>query len=375
MGYGSEDNRRDAEINRRHSCLLDVTSATGTENDLFQEQMGDNESTLTIANGYGPGLLPSQLGNYGGSGKNDSMALATVSDDVPISCNEKFDWKTKEQSLFSNSSGPEWDKEVSSVQTVPNRHSVVAKFEKANIDLLEHGLPMVNTLGQVGAVLRCASSLAEEPRKPQYRHKNELDSICSINLGLDNTIYRWTPGSTIKYNVNGGSFPTHELATHASKCLEKATSKWNDGKIGVQFERVADDEKAVFRLEYEDIAQDDPGRLAHAFLPEPQWTLQRLWVYKQAFTTKSNSMTNIFCHELGHILGLRHEFSLEEEKGLSSVQWGPRNPLSIMSYSKSFRIQETDTTELRRFYEFRGKAYQDFEIVDLNPKCFYRQDF
>lgn len=172
--------------------------------------------------------------------------------------------------------------------------------------------------------------------------------------------------------MNIGSFLSQELAAHASKCLEEAARQWNRGNVGVQFQKVADGEKAVFQLEYSIIDEGNRTRLAHAFMPGPQWSLQKFWVYKLAFNKDCcSSMTNIFCHELGHILGLRHEFSLERENTCSSVQWGPRNSLSIMShYSKSLHMEETDISELKRFYEFRGKEYKDFDIIDLDPQYF-----
>ncbi|KAI1445590.1 hypothetical protein F5Y02DRAFT_121566 [Annulohypoxylon stygium] len=160
---------------------------------------------------------------------------------------------------------------------------------------------VTDTAGQEIAILDHASNSVGKLRDPHHDQKRELDSICSINLGLNYKIYRWRLGSTITYNVNIGSFLSQELAAHASKCLEEAARQWNRGNVGVQFQKVADGEKAVFQLEYSIIDEGNRTRLAHAFMPGPQWSLQKFWVYKLAFNKDCcSSMTNIFCHELGH---------------------------------------------------------------------------
>ncbi|KAI1212557.1 uncharacterized protein F4807DRAFT_413510 [Annulohypoxylon truncatum] len=336
-----EDNAepRLAHKNNRGSLYLEpLTSSTpnfGT--DVVSEHLKSGKPIYTVLGSYGPDGCSCDSNKF--DGNDDCLSRSQAS---------------------SNKALPNLVDKVSSVVGV----------NSSPITNLKHDPHMTDTLEYVEAVFKYAPSSAGQSKASECRRGKDLDSICSINLGLDNIIYRWKFGSVIKYNVSRASFPTPERAISATKCLEQAAKEWNDGAIGVRFERVADDAKAVFQLVYIPIDENHPRRLAHSFLAWPQYTRQRLLVYELAFSRLCHSMVDVFCHELGHVLGLRHEFSLEKEKTCPSVQWGPRNQESVMAYS-SFRIQETDITELKRFYEFRGKEYKGFEIVDLDPKYYF----
>ncbi|KXJ84806.1 hypothetical protein Micbo1qcDRAFT_169931, partial [Microdochium bolleyi] len=71
-------------------------------------------------------------------------------------------------------------------------------------------------------------------------------------------------------------------------------------------------------------------------------------------------MTNVFLHELGHILGLRHEFA-DLEGG--AIQWGSRNPYSVMSYNFPPQIQPSDEKDTRSFYDFPGQRVGGYQVL------------
>lgn len=178
----------------------------------------------------------------------------------------------------------------------------------------------------------------------------------------------------LKYSVDRHSFPQDtEHAEYAAEALKAAASLWNERKIGVQFKEVANHEPATFRLVY-DHQQLQDDLLANAFLPnEVQTGKPRLTVYPLAFCKERdyyNYLTNVFCHELGHVLGLRHEF---KESFDPSVRWGKENGSSVMNYfvhPSEFSIQRTDYKDLRRFYASKGTQYKGFSIVDVDPAYF-----
>lgn len=69
------------------------------------------------------------------------------------------------------------------------------------------------------------------------------------------------------------------------------------------------------------------GVLASAYPPNDA-PLNSVFVYQRAFQPDYKGvMKNVFLHELGHVLGLRHEFALEKETQLPAAQWGTKNPL------------------------------------------------
>lgn len=243
--------------------------------------------------------------------------------------------------------------------------SVEATFKQPPIPVAETSAP--------APTLRCAT-------------ESSLGSVAEIYLGINNTIGRWKWGSHIEFNVNFHSFPPRVDMLHAKRSLDRAAREWNKGILGVQFVPVANDKPAVFQLTYSsdgdsDEGSDsgdgngsDKGALAVAFFPRDLHALEKLFVYPLAFQEKHKpNMTNVFCHELGHILGLRHEFAPQKEADVLAVQWGDTNPRSVMNYYPDYsscRIQPSDYASVRDFYSFRGTKYGGFRIRDVAPRRF-----
>ncbi|KAI0384340.1 hypothetical protein F5Y04DRAFT_227186 [Hypomontagnella monticulosa] len=215
-----------------------------------------------------------------------------------------------------------------------------------------------------------------EINTPWHRCKTEPDSISSIYLHVKSPgkVHRWKPGSTITFNVNCESFPEPAYTSHAIECLETAANEWNKGDLGVRFERVADSEPAVFQLMYSAPCRYRPAQLADSFFPGDPRHQQRLCVYEVAFGKESHGwMANVFCHELGHILGLRHEFARERELGSPAMLLGESNGSSIMNYFDELGkmgIQKSDYDGVKRFYQPDIKEYDGYTIVNEKPRCF-----
>jgi hypothetical protein len=106
--------------------------------------------------------------------------------------------------------------------------------------------------------------------------------------------------------------------------------------------------------------------LASAFFPNGN-DLNNLYVYQLAFDAKYVSyLSNILIHELGHVLGLRHEFAPEKE-GQGAIVFGPRDPLSVMSYSFPPEMQVSDCINTKLFYEYTGSSIYGVQISDQIP--------
>ncbi len=101
------------------------------------------------------------------------------------------------------------------------------------------------------------------------------------------------------------------------------------------------------------------------FYPGPGSSLA-VKLFPNAFKSKSqNFLNSVLTHELGHVLGLRHEFvnngdaslgiSPEREKGLKI---GQDNPLSIMGYRPGRGINDGDYSSIKTLYSFRKSSLQ-----------------
>ncbi|KAJ5110386.1 hypothetical protein N7532_000921 [Penicillium argentinense] len=184
-------------------------------------------------------------------------------------------------------------------------------------------------------------------------------SVAALQLGgLGKAIPRWKTGSknTVNFAVFENRYPKQELAFLAANKLKEAADEWNYLELGVQFEWVYKIVDAAFVLSYAE--SNIPGVIAEAFFPN-DLDLNIL-----------NYLKNVFLHELGHILGLRHEFAPEVEDGnktgMKSLQFGPRNPTSVMAYEFPPTIQTSDIDSAQAFYHSSGKGLtQDNKLIPI----------
>ncbi|KAF0327170.1 matrix metalloproteinase-11 [Colletotrichum asianum] len=188
----------------------------------------------------------------------------------------------------------------------------------------------------------------------------------AIMLGLAHECPRWMPGSVLKWVVMKEGFKTPADADYAAQHLNMACLKWNELNVGVTFEWVSNVVDATFALFH---GGSHGNTLASAFFPNPN-DISMMLVYNAAFSIprwKAN-MWKMFMHELGHVLGLRHEFAMDTATGekremFAAVQLGPPNDRSVMTYGREPpEVQESDVESTRKFY-----ALEDGAMMGLTP--------
>ncbi|KAI1801575.1 hypothetical protein F4811DRAFT_533949 [Daldinia bambusicola] len=234
-----------------------------------------------------------------------------------------------------------------------------------------------HTMNQIDSVLKDIPSPTREAGSFPYPCGTEATSISSIRLNVGegpNIIFRWKPGFEITYNTDRFSFGfSIDYLNMANEKLDAAAQEWNRGQIGVRFKRVGDHEKAVFRLVY---SASGSNYLATAFFPNAAPSSRQLILYNVAFKEVNgcyDSMTGLFCHELGHILGVRHELAHEKERRHPSIQFGKENLCSIMNDDlplNKMRIQDEDYALVKQFYR-AGPNYGGYVIKDVEAKPYF----
>lgn len=197
------------------------------------------------------------------------------------------------------------------------------------------------------------------PAAPAYncitQEANPVSSA-SIVVGLFTSIPRWKLGSTVNFATSADGFPTPADAVYAAKKLIEAADEWNSNHVGARFQWVSKADDAAFVLAYGGAKK---GVLASAFFPNAA-VLNTLWVYSDCFDKNvmdggwsyHSAMKNVFLHELGHVLGLRHEFALDADRYEGGAfRLGTTNPLSVMSYEFPPKIRDSDILDTRAFYK------------------------
>jgi len=194
-------------------------------------------------------------------------------------------------------------------------------------------------------------------------------SPAAIMVGLFREIPRWKYNSVINFATYADGYPAPGDAIYAANSLIEAAEVWNSANIGVKFKWVPNIDDAAFILAY---GGEKSTVLASAFFPSNS-PLEVLYVYQHGFDktertgkngkkhTNYGIMKNVFLHELGHVLGLRHEFAMNPDtlEG-GAYRIGSANIESVMSYVFPPELQESDIQDARYFYKHPP-------IVDYSP--------
>lgn len=201
----------------------------------------------------------------------------------------------------------------------------------------------------------------------------------SLVIGIGSIIPRWDvhrePNRKLLYFVQKDTFPTGEAAQFAAATLQQAADEWNNLKLGVTITSTSDRAAANFDLVYR---PSGPGSrtLAMAFFPNE--VDQDVIVFERSFSSQANKaiLKNIFMHELGHVLGLRHEFAITgdpakdlDPEGDGAVQFMGNNYKSIMSYNFPPTMQQSDKDGIQAFYKLdNGFLIDGSPVTDYVPQ-------
>ncbi|CAI6089045.1 hypothetical protein V2G26_002522 [Clonostachys chloroleuca] len=180
--------------------------------------------------------------------------------------------------------------------------------------------------------------------------KFDTGSVASILVGMLNEIPRWKYGSVVNFATYANGYPNPDDAKYAAVSLWEAAEQWNSYNLGVTFKWVNNLKQATFVLEY---GGKKDRVMASAFFPNNQ-PLNTMSVYSYSFTDKESHETlkNTFLHELGHTLGLRHEFALDPDRFEGGAEvYGTRNDHSVMSYTLPPQVQKSDIEDIKSFYK------------------------
>ncbi|KAK3345863.1 hypothetical protein B0T25DRAFT_265166 [Lasiosphaeria hispida] len=271
-----------------------------------------------------------------------------------------------------------------------------AKEEKCDSDLLGLTLPIIHDGGQPERAAevddsdligcdsghatpwRCDSTTGSpritlgsgslSPRSDEGRDGDaSSDGLASVRVGIWNEIYRWEKGSTLTYNIDTRSFLGNCAdATLVEESTRKAITAWRE--IDVTFRQVPSSEPSTFTFQYGGAGSN--GDLAVAFLPHEYPRKRNVVVYDNLLAKEYRPYAvNVLSHELGHLLGLRHEFQTPVEIQHPSVQIGHDNSASVMNYFPDLSLMvvgDRDIEETKILYSL-PRSYKGWTVKVVKP--------
>ncbi|SNS21062.1 hypothetical protein SAMN06893096_102519 [Geodermatophilus pulveris] len=190
-------------------------------------------------------------------------------------------------------------------------------------------------------------------------------------------IVRWKPGTVLTYCVLRTTFPEDDRYEEVVAHMTQATADW-EGTCGVDFAHVpaadqSDDVRpggVVFPVRHIDAGG---AFIAAAFFPHDPPSRRRVLIDPSYFTQGTFDRTGVMRHELGHVLGFRHEHIRsgappvcpDEDLG-DTLDLTDYDPQSVMHYfcggvgRPELAITALDRTGSRSVY---GPPLDDFTEV------------
>lgn len=198
-----------------------------------------------------------------------------------------------------------------------------------------------------------------------------------VGITENGKIVRWSQGAVLTYCVLKNTFESNAQYEQVRDNMKTATGDWEDA-CGVNFEHKQDlDSSASTTPEgvlFPVRGFDTGGRfIAAAFFPNDPRNRRRMVIDPSYFRT-SFDRVGVLRHELGHVLGFRHEHIRSgapslcpDETTVDTINLTDYDPQSCMHYfcggvgSKTLAITEVDKTGARKVY---GLSLDQMRFID-----------
>jgi hypothetical protein len=206
-----------------------------------------------------------------------------------------------------------------------------------------------------------------------------LGNSSLIGIVQAGKIVRWSPGTVLSYCVLRNTFPRETWYEEVVANMQAATDAWEE-ICGIRFEHrseVDDSEMLrppgiIFPVRY---ISANGAFIAAAFFPNDAARRQRMLIDPSYFTTRFDKV-GVLRHELGHVLGFRHEHIRSgappvcpRESTTDTIDLTAYDPQSVMHYfcggvgSRTLAITDVDRKGAERVY---GPSLRSFELVEMS---------
>jgi hypothetical protein len=208
----------------------------------------------------------------------------------------------------------------------------------------------------------------------------EHGAVTSYLIGImqDGKLVRWPPGTVLTYCILLNTFPRQEWYEEVVANMQQATTAW-EAVCGVQFGYVPEldtsssvrPQGVLFPVRY---ISAGGAFIAASFFPNDPTNRRRVLIDPSYFTTSFDHV-GVLRHELGHVIGFRHEHIRSgapaicpHEDTTGTINLTEYDPRSVMHYfcggvgSKELAITEIDRIGAQQLY---GPPLSAFQLAEV----------
>jgi len=191
---------------------------------------------------------------------------------------------------------------------------------------------------------------------------------------------RWEAGTELTWYLDRGSFSSTADADKVLGYVSDAAEAWNhvatDASIAISFQQTQTADEAVFKVSFTTLP---PGHVAVAFFPHDPPEKRVVYVGKLMLkATTSFDPTGVMRHELGHVLGFRHEHIRPESPqqieswvagNISAHELTTYDRHSVMHYplpdfsgygTTDFQLTNHDREGFKKLYQLPADQVQEY---------------
>jgi hypothetical protein len=199
-----------------------------------------------------------------------------------------------------------------------------------------------------------------------------------LGIVVGGKLVRWQVGLTLTYCVLRRSFASDGEYEIVKRNMEKATKEW-ESVCGIKFAHKPELDNSPINppptgVIFSVRQLDAGGRfIASAFFPNDPPERRRLLIDPSYFTT-SFDQVGVLRHELGHVIGCRHEHirsgappECPDESTVDTFPFTAYDPKSVMHYfcggvgTRELAISELDKVGIQKLY---GPPLDSFRFIE-----------
>lgn len=199
-----------------------------------------------------------------------------------------------------------------------------------------------------------------------------------MGISEDGKLVRWRDGKVLTYCVLKNTFGSDQEYLLARQGMDQATTAWQD-TCGIEFRHLADKDASqttqVDGVVFTVRKIDAGGQfIASAFFPNGPMNRRRVLIDPSFFDDLEYDRVGVLRHELGHVLGFRHEHirsgapaACPDEDLVDTIELTGFDPKSVMHYfcgglgSSELLISQVDKDGAQKVY---GLPLSSYRFVD-----------